>query len=109
VQTRREMDLHAAREAPAADRETKKKKESPAAESTGPKKLSYKQQRELAELENEIPNLENQLKSLEYQMIAAATDYLKLNELSQQHAKLKTKLDENMIRWEELAIRAEKS
>jgi ATP-binding cassette subfamily F protein uup len=94
-----------ARQEESKAREQKKKKENPASPADQPKKLSFKEQKELAGLEAEIPNQEARLKDLERQMIGAATDYVRLNELTREHARLKAKLDKDLTRWEELAAR----
>ena len=65
------------------------------------------EKRELTELEEKIPVQENQLKDLEKQMVDAATDYMKLTELSELHCKLKEKLEADILRWETLASREE--
>jgi ATP-binding cassette subfamily F protein uup len=88
-------------------KDSKKKTESASTSSNQPKKLSYMEKRELAELEKRIPQQESQLKEYENQMIAFATNYVKLTELTDQHAKLKEKIDADMLRWEALAARAE--
>ncbi len=84
-------------------RESKKKKEAQAPQTDRPKKLTFMQQKELTALEAGIPNQEARLKDLERQMIGAATDYVRLNELTREHARLKEKLDQDLARWEELA------
>jgi hypothetical protein len=40
-------------------------------------------------------------------MIGAATDYLRLNDLTKEHAGVKEKLDKDLARWEDLASRQE--
>ncbi|MFA5863322.1 MAG: ABC-F family ATP-binding cassette domain-containing protein [Phycisphaerae bacterium] len=87
--------------------DAKKKKDVSATESNLSQKLSFNERKEFAELEKAILNREEQLKSLEGQMIAASTDYVKLKELSQEHARIKSKLTTDSTRWEELASRSE--
>ncbi len=84
-------------------RDARKKNESATPQAGRKRKLSFKEQKELAALEKEIPNQEARLKDLERQMIGAATDYIKLNELTREHARLKQTLDKDFARWEELA------
>jgi ABC transport system ATP-binding/permease protein len=84
-------------------RDAKKKSDSTATAAGQKPKLSFKEQKELAALEIEIPNQEAQLKNLEQQMIGAATDYLKLNDFTREHARVKEKLDKDLARWEKLA------
>jgi ATP-binding cassette subfamily F protein uup len=88
-------------------RDTRKKKESESEPTDKPKKLTFKEQQELASLEKEIPVREARIKDLEQAMIGAATDYVKLSELTQQHAELQKQMRGNYARWEELAARAE--
>jgi len=89
------------------NRESKKKKESTSEVSDKPKKLTYAEQKELAALEKAIPVQEAKVKDVESQMIGAATDYVRLNDLTKEHAKLQEKLLQDYARWEELASRAE--
>lgn len=85
----------------------KRTKDTPPDDPGRPKKLTYMEQRELAALETQIPVRESQVKALEQQMIAAATDYVKLNDLAKQHADLQARLKADYARWEDLAARAE--
>lgn len=80
------------------------KRESAAA--SAPKKLSYKEQRELEALEAEIPSLETRLEELGQAINGAAADYQKLKALSEEQAALTARLEAAMTRWEELAARA---
>jgi ATP-binding cassette subfamily F protein uup len=92
----------------ARERETKKKKPVAAAgASDKPKKLTYGEQLELKKIEEAMPKMEVELKTIEQQMITVATDYVKLTELSNQHAKKKNEIDAAMNRWTELAERME--
>jgi len=91
----------------ARERESKKKKPITSVISDKPKKLTYGEQLELKKIEDEMPKLENELKAIEQQMITAATDYVKLTELSNQHAKMKAKIEAAMNRWTQLAERME--
>jgi len=102
-----EQERERAQQEVARSREAKRRKDVPAEASDKPKRLTYMEQRELAALENEIPNLELRVKDIERQMIGAATDYVKLNELTQEHARAQEKLKTDYARWEELASRAE--
>jgi ATP-binding cassette subfamily F protein uup len=103
---REEQDLERSQREATRPEETKKKSK-PAPASNRQKKLSYMEKRELTELEEKIPVQENQLKDLEKQMVDAATDYMKLTELSELHCKLKEKLEADILRWETLASREE--
>lgn len=65
-------------------------------------KLSYKDQREYDSLEPEIDRLTAESKDLEQQMAAAATDYQKLAELTEQKNAVDEQLDRKMERFLEL-------
>lgn len=91
-----------------------KQADKPAASSTAivapggsepPKKLSYKEQRELQELEAGIPRWEERLAALEGEMAEAATDYMLLQNLTREQTELTAKLDAGMERWAHLAER----
>jgi ATP-binding cassette subfamily F protein uup len=69
-------------------------------------KLSFNEQRELARLEDEIPRMEQRLKALEAGMIEAATDYQRLQALSDEQRQLAALLETSMERWSQLAERA---
>jgi len=75
--------------------------EKPAA-STPVKKLSYKTQRELEQLETEIPKLENKKKELEKRIAEAGSDYGKAQELIQELNVLSGQLEERSGRWLEI-------
>jgi ABC transport system ATP-binding/permease protein len=84
-----------------------RKNASPPEEAGRPKKLTYMEQKELAALETRIPVDEARIRALEQQMIAAATDYVKLADLTRRHTQLQAGLKADYARWEELAARAE--
>lgn len=69
---------------------------------TPAKKLSFKLQHELDALEKEIPVLEKQKAELEQQIIAAANDYNKVNELSEKFKTISDSLDAKSMRWLEI-------
>ena len=70
------------------------------------KKFTYGEQREYESIEGEIAQLDEKIAALDDQMAAAATDYVKLQELMEQKSALEEKLEERTERWlylEELA------
>jgi ATP-binding cassette subfamily F protein uup len=71
------------------------------------KKLSFKEKRELEELEVKIPETEKRLTGIESDLIRFATDAYKLNELVNEQSRLNAELAQFMERWAELAERAE--
>ncbi len=72
-----------------------------------PKKLSFKETRELAELEERIAAGEARLPMIEKELTQAASDAGKVNELFTEQQKVQSKLEADMARWAELAERAE--
>lgn len=66
------------------------------------KKLSYKVQRELEELEKDIPKLEAKKKELESQLHAGLTDYAEIQKISDALKMLNDSLDEKSLRWLEI-------
>ena len=70
------------------------------------KKFTYGEQREYDTIEDDIAALETQIAGIEQQMEAAATDYVRLEELMGEKAKLEEQLETKTERWlylEELA------
>lgn len=70
------------------------------------KKLTFNEQRELAKLEEDIPTWEDRLKALDDEMAGAATDYLRLKELTEEQTRLKQQVETAVERWEHLASRS---
>ncbi len=66
------------------------------------KKLSYKVQHELEELEKQIPLLEKEKAELEQAIIEHLADYQKASELTAKLNALNSKLDEKSMRWLEI-------
>lgn len=66
------------------------------------KKMSYKVQRELEELEGDIPKLESQKKTLEEEMITVASDFDKIQKLSAELKYVNAQLEEKSMRWLEI-------
>lgn len=73
------------------------------------KKLSFKEQKEYAEIEAIIAETEGKLKVVQLQMSQNASDYGKLNELTKEETALQKKLDYLMERWAYLEELAENS
>lgn len=76
-------------------------------ESDAPKKLSYKERRELETLETSIASAEQRQAEIETQLNLYASDAGKLNELFTEQQKLLEQIDREMERWAELSERAE--
>ena len=74
-----------------------------------PKKLTFKEQKEYAEIEDVIASKEGELKATELLMQQNAADYGKLAELSKEQERLQAELDHLMERWAYLEEVAEAS
>lgn len=66
------------------------------------KKLSYKIQKELEDLEKEIPVLENKKKEIENALSLANDNFEKIQNLTTEFEKLTKQLDEKSLRWLEI-------
>ena len=69
--------------------------------------MSYKDQREYDTIGDEIAKLEEKIEKIDADMAACATDFTRLQELSEEKEKLEAKLEERMERWMELSELAE--
>lgn len=69
---------------------------------TKPKKLSWKEQRELEALETELPVLEEEKSELERKMSSGTLSFAELNDASSRIRELMTLIDEKELRWLEL-------
>lgn len=65
-------------------------------------KLSYKENKELENIESEIPEIENKIKTLNASLNISGIDAGKLNEILKQIEHLNTELDKKSMRWMEL-------
>jgi len=68
-------------------------------ETVRPKKLTFKEQKEYAEIEDVIASKEGELRATELLMQQNAADYSKLAELSKEQQRLQAELDHLMERW----------
>ena len=75
-----------------------------------PKKLkfTFKEQHEFDTIEDDIAALEEQIAQVEADMSAAGSDYVKLQELTEQQTALTARLEEKMDRWVYLTDLAER-
>lgn len=62
-------------------------------------KFSYKEQKEYEGIEGEIAGLEEKIENLEKEILGAATDFVKLNELTKEKEAAEQELEEKMDRW----------
>ncbi|PWS27900.1 ABC transporter [Pedobacter yonginense] len=68
------------------------------------KKLSFKEQKELDESEKGMADTENEIAKLTESLLKIdSTDYIKIQEVSEEIEKLKVKLDDFTMRWLELS------
>lgn len=63
------------------------------------RRLTFKEQKEYAEIEAVIASKEGELKVVQLQMTQNASDYSKLNELSREQERLQVELDNLLARW----------
>ncbi|MBO0857903.1 MAG: ABC-F family ATP-binding cassette domain-containing protein [Chloracidobacterium sp.] len=79
---------------------------SPAQESTARRKLSFKEKRELEELEEGIPAAEARKADIERELDANSSDHLLVQKLYEELQSLNEKLDRDLSRWADLAEQA---
>ena len=73
-------------------------------------KFSYKEQREYETIETDIAALEERMDEVDEEIAKCATDFVRLNELTEEKTKVNTELEEKLERWEyleELAAKIE--
>ncbi|CPN71100.1 putative ABC transporter ATP-binding protein [Staphylococcus aureus] len=68
-------------------------------------RLSFKEKRELEQLEKNIEYIENRLEEIDKEMIEHATNYEKLNELTSEKKSIETQYEEDYMRWSSLSDR----
>ena len=72
-------------------------------QTTGPRKMTYKEKREFEQLEKDIADLEAEQKEIEEALCGGTTSVEKITELSKRLPLLKEELDEKSMRWLELS------
>ena len=86
-----------------APEEAKKPEEARKPQSERPRerklKFSYKEQREFETIDEEIAALEQQLEVCREEQAACGSDYVRLQELTDEQERLSAQLDERMERW----------
>jgi ATP-binding cassette subfamily F protein uup len=102
------LDIRSREESASVQQALQQERESKAtaaepAKGEAPRKLSFKERKELDKLEKEIAAAEEKKMELEAKLSEAAADYVAAQELSDQLQKLTEKLDADMVRWAELA------
>ena len=89
-------------------REDRKEKlqEAPKAERPkpqGPRKLSWKEKKEMEQLEADLESLGKEQKEIEAQLESGSLDYQHITEISSRYQALKAEIDEKETRWLELS------
>lgn len=89
-------------------REDRKEKlqEAPKAERPkpqGPRKLSWKEKKEMEQLEADLESLAKEQKEIEAQLESGSLDYQHITEISSRYQALKAEIDEKETRWLELS------
>ena len=105
----REAAQAAAAQAESAARQTAarpRENQPTAAPASGPRKLTFKEKKELEQLEKEIERTEQEKAELEKKLADVGSDYVAAQELAAQHAAAESALHKAMERWAELAEHA---
>ncbi|MCD8799244.1 ABC-F family ATP-binding cassette domain-containing protein [Mammaliicoccus sciuri] len=68
-------------------------------------RLSFKEKRELEQLEKNIEYIETRLEEIDQEMVEHATNYEKLNELANEKTSIETQYEEDYMRWSSLSDR----
>ena len=63
-------------------------------------KFSYKEQREYETIESDIEELEERMDAIDTEIAQCATDFVRLNELTEEKTRVNTQLEEKLERWE---------
>lgn len=95
-------DYRLEQEEPKAQTKAKPQNEKPAVE-TPKRKLSFKEQKELNDLEIETSELEKKIEALTTELNSGMTDHQKLSEIALQIQNLKNEIDIKTMRWLELS------
>jgi len=81
----------------------RKREKSDKAQKDSRRKLSYKEKRELEQLEKDIAALEAEQKEIETALCGGTTSVDEITRLSKRLPQLKDELDEKSMRWLELS------
>lgn len=93
-----------AREAERAQKAASAQSEPSVRKTDGPRKLSYKEQRELEQLDKDIAALNAEKAELESKMNGGVTDHSELQKLASRFSEVSGLLDEKEMRWLELSV-----
>jgi ATP-binding cassette subfamily F protein uup len=92
-----QKNMKAVASGPPADKEVKEE-----AKTAPVKKLSFKLQHELKELETGIPELESKKRELEERLASGITNYAEISELTSALKQVSDLIDEKTLRWLEI-------
>lgn len=70
-------------------------------------KLTFKEKHEWENIEDDLFAIEEKIEGIEEEMVAATSDFAKIQELENERMALKEQFEEKMIRWEYLSQYAE--
>lgn len=70
-------------------------------------KLTFKEKHEWETIEDDLFAIEEKIEGIEEKMVAASSDFAKIQELENERMVLKAKFEEKMVRWEYLSQYAE--
>ena len=66
-------------------------------------KLTFKEKHEWETIEDDLFAIEEKIEGIEEKMVAASSDFAKIQELENERMVLKAKFEEKMVRWEYLS------
>ena len=96
----KQLEMEAVQEEAAVSKPKEKQEAEPKPEKPkAARKLTFKEQKEYAEIEGLIASKEGELKVTQMQMGQNAADYGRLNELSKEESRLQQELEHLMERW----------
>ena len=88
----------------AAAKVIEKKATAPVPKKEPRKKLSYKDQQEWNQIEDKITQLEEGIEELDEKIVAAGSDYGKINDHMKEKEKIEQELEQTIERWTELSL-----
>ena len=100
-------DYEAKREQPVAEAAAPAKPKEKKKSAAPARKMSYKEQYEFDHIEEELDKLEQKIAEIDEELPKAATDFVRLQELTEKKEALEQQLDERTERWIELQELAE--
>ncbi|MBQ3576732.1 MAG: ATP-binding cassette domain-containing protein, partial [Coprobacter sp.] len=96
-------DLEEEEQREQAKQQEKKTAPKPVEEKDRPRKITYKEKKELEALDIEIPQLEEEKANIETQLSSGTLSAQEITSLSKRYEELTTQIDEKTMRWLELS------